>query len=117
LSAKENVQTVSFVDSPKGLPDTYSKMLFETASLLNPTMRSLAKEHGFDTSEDSRCFVLNGDLVLLVQAIDIGTRPSNVQMQDAAEAPEEINEDDEAADIDDETAEDSEWREDEASLR
>jgi hypothetical protein len=89
LSAKENAESVSFSDSPQDLPDAYSKMLFETASPLAPTMRALAKEHGFDTSEGSRCFVLNGDLVLLVQAIDIGTRPSNVQIGAASDEPEE----------------------------
>ncbi len=80
LSANPNATPVLFPDSPDDLPDAYSKMLFDTASPLTPSMRALAKEHGFDTSEDSRCFVLNADLVLLVQAIDIGTRPSNVQM-------------------------------------
>jgi uncharacterized protein YegL len=108
LSAKENAESVTFSDSPDDLPDTYSRMLFETASLLNPTMRALAKEHGFDTSEESRCFVLNGDLVLLVQAIDIGTRPSNVQIQGAPAESEEFE--------DDEVLEDSEWN-DEANLR
>ncbi len=102
LSAKQNVEPVSFVDSPDGLPDAYSKMLFETASQLAPSMRSLAKEHGFDTSEDSCCFVLNGDLVLLVQAIDIGTRPSNVQMDVSIEAEsEELDDDKETGDDDD----------------
>jgi hypothetical protein len=115
LSALEEAESVTFSDSPDDLPDTYSKMLFDTASPLTETMRSLAKEHGFDTTEDSRCFVLNGDLVLLVQAIDIGTRPSNVQLQGAAEEAQEF--DDEAADIDDENPEDSEWSGDEANVR
>lgn len=79
LSAKEQVEAVSFLDSPDNLPDTYSKMLFETASLLTPTMRALAREHGLKPSEKSRAFVLNADMVLLVQAIDIGTRPSNLR--------------------------------------
>ncbi len=117
LSAKEKAEPVSFSDSPDDLPDAYAKMLFETASPLTPTMRALAKEHGFDTSEDSRCFVLNGDLVLLVQAIDIGTRPSNVQMEGASGEPEEFDDDDDAADIDDETSEDSEWSGDDENPR
>ena len=61
------------------LPDDYSRMLFETSSPLTPTMRALAKEHGFSPSEGARSFVLNADMVLLVQAIDIGTRPSNLR--------------------------------------
>ena len=117
LSAKKNAEPVSFSDSPDDLPDAYSKMLFETASPLTPTMRALAKEHGFETSEDSHCFVLNGDLVLLVQAIDIGTRPSNVQMEGASGESEEFDDDDDAADIDDETSEDSEWSGDDENPR
>ncbi len=92
LSAKDTAEAVSFVDSPDRLPDRYSKMLFETASELTPNMRALAEEHGFAPSDSSRCFVLNGDLVLLVQAIDIGTRPSNVQM-DVSTAAEDFDDD------------------------
>ena len=90
LSANPKATPVLFPDSPDDLPDEYSKMLFETASPLTPSMRALAREHGFDTSEDSRCFVLNADLVLLVQAIDIGTRPSNVQMDDPPQETEAV---------------------------
>ena len=79
LSANPDVTPVSFPDSVDELPDDYSKLLFETASPLTPNMRALAKEHGFTTSENSRSFVLNADMVLLVQAIDIGTRPSNIR--------------------------------------
>lgn len=127
LSAKQQVEPVSFLDSPDQLPDTYSKMLFETASPMTPTMRGLAKEHSFDTSEDSRCFVLNGDLVLLVQAIDIGTRPSNVQMEASMAAESEEFDDDESEEpeyeyetetegVDDEGPED-EWSGDGENLR
>ena len=114
LSANPKATPVSFSDSPDDLPDTYSKMLFETASPLIPSMRSLAKEHGFDTSEDSRCFVLNADLVLLVQAIDIGTRPSNIQMEGLQEAKavdgeeEEVDTVSEAEGADDESREEPE---------
>jgi hypothetical protein len=119
LSAKKGAEPVSFADSPDGLPDTYSKMLFETASPLTPTMRSLATEHGFVTSDDSRCFVLNGDLVLLVQAIDIGTRPSNVQMDvSMAAEPEEFDDDDLGESGNDDSAEpEDEWSGDEANVR
>ncbi len=118
LSAKQNVEPVSFVDSPDGLPDAYSKMLFETASQLSPSMRSLAKEHGFDTSEDSCCFVLNGDLVLLVQAIDIGTRPSSVQMDVSIEAEsEEFDDDKETGDDDDDEKSEDQWSGDGEDLR
>ena len=74
-----DANSVTFPDSADDLPDDYSKMLFETSSPLTPTMRALAREHGFNPSESARSFVLNADMVLLVQAIDIGTRPANLR--------------------------------------
>ncbi len=79
LSANPDATPIVFPDSADQLPDEYSKMLFETASPLTPTMRSLAKEYRFKVSDKSRGFVLNADMVLLVQAIDIGTRPANLR--------------------------------------
>ena len=79
LSDNPDASSVTFPDSADDLPDDYSKMLFETSSPLTPTMRALAKEHGFNPSETARSFVLNADMVLLVQAIDIGTRPANLR--------------------------------------
>jgi hypothetical protein len=111
---------VSFSDSPDELPDAYSKMLFETASPLTPAMRGLAKEQGFDTSEDSRCFVLNGDMVLLVQAIDIGTRPSNVQMEShrtEVAADLDVDGDDEAADAEIDERQEPDWSGDDEDPR
>ncbi len=81
LSANPNATPVVFPDSPDNLPDEYSRMLFETASPLSDTMRAIAKEQGIKTSKKSRAFVLNADMVLLVQAIDIGTRPVNAAME------------------------------------
>jgi len=117
LSANPKATPVSFSDSTADLPDAYSKMLFETSSALTPSMRGLAKEHGFDTSEDSRCFVLNADLVILVQAIDIGTRPSNVQMESPLQESDAVDlQDEEEPDTiideeaaDDEKPEEPEW--------
>ena len=79
LSANPDATPVCFPDSSAGLPDEYSKMLFDTASPLTPTMRALAKEYRFPVSDKSRGFVLNADMTVLVQAIDIGTRPSNLR--------------------------------------
>jgi hypothetical protein len=79
LSANPNAEPISFPDSVDDLPDEYSKILFETASPLTPTMAALAREHGFSPTDQSRSFVLNADMVILVQAIDIGTRPSNLR--------------------------------------
>ncbi len=79
LSANPDATPVSFPSSPDGLPDEYAQMLFETATPLTATMRALAREHGFSPDEAARSFVLNADMTLLVQAIDIGTRPSNLR--------------------------------------
>lgn len=81
LSAHPNAKPVIFPDSPNGLPDEYSKMLWQTASPLTDTMRAIAKEQGIPTGPGSRAFVLNADMVALVQAIDIGTRPSNAKIE------------------------------------
>ena len=79
LSGNPNATPVTFPDSADGLPDEYAKMLFETSSPLTPTMRALAKEYRIKTCNGSRGFVLNADLSVLVQAIDIGTRPGNLR--------------------------------------
>jgi hypothetical protein len=120
LSANPKAKPMSFSDSRNNLPDRYSKMLFQTASPLTPAMRGLAKEHGLDTSEDSRCFVLNADMVLLVQAIDIGTRPSNVQMEgQRTEAAEELDVDgnEEAADDEIDERQEPDWSGDDENPR
>jgi hypothetical protein len=80
LSGNPNAVPISFPDTPASLPDEYAKVLFEGSSVLTPFMRSIAnQEHGFGLSEGARGFVLNGDLTLIIQAMDIGTRPSNLR--------------------------------------
>jgi uncharacterized protein YegL len=79
ISSNPNAQSTAFPDSSANLPDQYSKLLFDGASVLTPFMRNVAGEHGFSLSDGARCFVLNADLVLVIQALDIGTRPSNLR--------------------------------------
>ena len=57
----------------------YAQLLFEGASVLTPFMRKVAGEMGFQVSEKTRGFVLNADLPLVIQALEIGTRPSNLR--------------------------------------
>jgi hypothetical protein len=79
LSGK-NIPPISFPDNEELLPDEFARMLFETASPMTDFMRNVAKEeYGHELSEESRCFVLNGDLVLVITALEIGTRPSNLR--------------------------------------
>jgi hypothetical protein len=55
-------------------------MLFSNASELTPYMRDIAKSsHGFDLPAGSKGFTFNADLILVIQALDIGTRPSELR--------------------------------------
>jgi hypothetical protein len=77
LSSNPHAKATAFPDSSAQLPDQYARMLFDGASLLTPYMRSVANnEHSFNLSHGAKGFVLNADLVLVIQALDIGTRPS-----------------------------------------
>ena len=90
MTRDPQADSITFPDAVADLPDDYARLLFETASPLSPTMRALAKEHGIPTSESSRAFVLNADMVLLVQAVDIGTRPANLSAGGSTPPAEEV---------------------------
>lgn len=80
VSSNPNAKTIEFPSNNEGLPDQYSQMLYETSSPLTEFMISIAKnEYELNVSETSKGFVLNGDLALIITALDIGTRPSNLR--------------------------------------
>jgi hypothetical protein len=79
LSSNPNAKPTAFPSDGSSLPDQFAQMLFNNASQLTPFMRTTAVQHGFNLSEGARCFVLNADLALIIQALDIGTRPSNLR--------------------------------------
>jgi hypothetical protein len=79
VSSHAGAKPTVFPDSPAGLPDAYSQMLFNNASELTPHMRSVAREYGIATTEGSRAFILNADPTLVIAALEIGTRPSNLE--------------------------------------
>ncbi len=79
LSSNPTARPISFPNSSSALPDEYSKMLFDGASELTSFMQTVAREHGIDVGEGAKSFVLNAELTLLIQALDIGTRPSNLR--------------------------------------
>ena len=79
LSDNPNAEPLSFPDNTNKLPDQYAQLLFEGSSVLTPFMRKVATEMGFQVSDGTRGFVLNADLPLVVQALEIGTRPSNLR--------------------------------------
>lgn len=77
-SAKSS-NPVSFCGNSTPLPDQYATMLFNGASVLPEFMKSVARQdYGMNLPEDARAFVLNGDATIIITAIDIGTRPSNL---------------------------------------
>jgi len=68
---------ISFPGSEVQLPDQYSEMLFNGASALPDFMRNVAaQEFNLNLSDGAKAFVLNGDIDLIITAIEIGTRPS-----------------------------------------
>jgi hypothetical protein len=79
LSSNPNAKATAFPSDSGSLPDQFAQLLFNGASQMTSFMRSIAGQHGFNLSEGARCFVLNADLVLVIQALDIGMRPSNLR--------------------------------------
>lgn len=70
---------IVFPDSDAALPDQFAKHLFEMSSVLTPGMRAAAQQDGFNTSDATRGFVFNADMVAIIKFLNIGTRPSNLR--------------------------------------
>lgn len=80
LSNNPNARTLEFPSNTEVLPDKYAELLFKSASQLTPFMLDIAKkEFNISVSDNSKGFVLNGDLALIITALEIGTRPSNLR--------------------------------------
>lgn len=80
ISSDPKATPIAFPDSAAQLPNDPARILFEGSSVLTPFMRSVANsQHALNLSDGAKGFVLNGDMVLVVQALDIGTRPSNLR--------------------------------------
>lgn len=70
---------ISFCGAETTLPDQYAELLFNGASVLPDFMKRVAKEeYQYSLPGDAKAFVLNGDIEMIVTAIDIGTRPANL---------------------------------------
>ncbi len=75
LSSNPNAKPVEFPSHSEGLPDKYARMLFEAASSLTPYMLTVAQsDYGLNLADGAKGFVLNADPILVVTALDIGTR-------------------------------------------
>jgi len=80
LSSNPYASPVQFPSSLTQLPqDQYAHMLFNTASILTPSMLSIAKEYELNLIDGARGFVLNSDLAMMITALDIGTRVDNLR--------------------------------------
>lgn len=81
LSSNPNAKPLEFPSNNELLPDKYAQMLFASASLLTPFMVEVAQTSYayLNVTTTSYGFILNGDAALLIAALDIGTRPSNLR--------------------------------------
>ena len=70
---------IAFPVSADNLPDKYAQLLFDTSSVLTPHMSEVAREYGLTLVPGAKGFTFNADLVLVIQALDIGTRASNLR--------------------------------------
>lgn len=75
-----NSNELTFPENENNLPDDYAKMLFRTSSPLTSFMRQVAtKEYNLNLGDGARGFVFNGNLIMVITALEIGTRPSNLR--------------------------------------
>jgi len=77
--SSHKAEPISFPDNEEMLPDEYARLLFEMSSILPAHLRNAAQQEGFQVSENTRGFVLNADIIAVIQFIDIGTRPGNLR--------------------------------------
>ena len=70
----KNEQPILYPDNMERLPDEHAQRLFRMSSEVPPVMRNLAETNDIRLREGTRGFVFNGDLVSVVQLLDIGTR-------------------------------------------
>jgi|JFJP01.1.fsa_nt_gi uncharacterized protein YegL len=76
-SSREYAQQIFFPDDLARLPDHFSKTMFQLSSVLPPAMlRTAAELLNSPLNENAHGFVYNADIAGIVQALEIGTRPS-----------------------------------------
>ena len=74
ISKEGGSGAIQFPSTPNGLPDRYSRMLFDMSSPFPPGFASAALDMGFKLEPEARGFVFNADPVALVHFFEIGTR-------------------------------------------
>ncbi|HCS39736.1 MAG TPA: hypothetical protein DIW44_09160 [Anaerolineaceae bacterium] len=80
-SSNELSRQIVFPMDAKDLPDHFSRVMFKVSSPLTPKMRATSEElMGTSLEEGARGLVYNADIAGIVQALEIGTRPANIQL-------------------------------------
>ncbi len=77
--SSQRASPIEFPDTDAILPDQFAKLLFRISSNLTPSMRAAADLEGIKTSEGTRGFVFNADMVSVIKFLNIGTLPSNLR--------------------------------------
>jgi hypothetical protein len=78
-AAAKSHNPISFCGDSSTLPDQYAEILYNGSSVLPQFMKDIAKqEYDMDLPHDAKAFVINGDIDLIITAIEIGTRPVNL---------------------------------------
>lgn len=79
-SSNELSRQIVFPLEDKELPDHFSRVMFTVSSPLTPKMRATSEElMGTPVDDGARGLVYNADIAGIVQALEIGTRPANIQ--------------------------------------
>lgn len=82
VSSNPYAEQIFFPGGNISLPDHFSRSMFSMSSILPEGMRRTASELiGSNVAEDAHGFVYNADISGIVQALEIGTRPSNMPTQ------------------------------------
>ncbi|GAC1559755.1 MAG: hypothetical protein NVS3B17_10830 [Vulcanimicrobiaceae bacterium] len=77
ISGDPHARPMRFPSVPDDLPDAHARLLHYGASPLTPFMRATARNMDLPVADGAKAFVMNADLLVLAQALDIGTRASN----------------------------------------
>ena len=75
-------ERILFPASEADLPDSYSKALFRMSSNVPAGLATVATERGYPCSGESRFFGYKADVEAIVEFFDIGTRASNLMLED-----------------------------------
>jgi hypothetical protein len=69
------VKPIELPVTAERLADGYARRLFRMSSILPDRLIAEARSMEFDVADGAKGFVFNGDLVSVIQFLDIGTRP------------------------------------------